>query len=162
MSCCQILDTALQLSATQHCTPPLRGASHLLRNTVFRAHSFTLAQRDFYRARAYFTVYFTQNKKEKKIDKDFRTLWKITLPDPRFFFGSSSTAAHTEQLRPKMFTFVYHWNISHQFLSIQVILRHHQEWHRLQANTELLLRKNCSKLIYSQKVGAPCVVCFSS
>lgn len=94
MSCCQILDTALQLSATQHCTPPLRGASHLLRNTVFRAHSFTLAQRDFYRARAYFTVYFTQNKKEKKIDKDFRTLQKITLPDPRFFWLKQYSGSH--------------------------------------------------------------------
>lgn len=94
MSCCQILDTALQLSATQHCTPPLRGASHLLRNTVFRAHSLTLAQRDFYRARAYFTVYFTQNKKEKKIDKDFRTLQKITLPDPRFFWLEQYSGSH--------------------------------------------------------------------
>lgn len=67
------------------------------------------------------------------------------------FFGSSSTAAHTEQLRPKMFTFVYHWNISHQFLSIQVILRHHQEWHRLQANTELLLRKKTAVSLFTFK-----------
>lgn len=66
----------------------------MLRNTVFRAHSFTLAQRDFYRARAYFTVYFTQNKKEKKIDKDFRTLWKITLPDPRFFWLEQYSGSH--------------------------------------------------------------------
>lgn len=60
MSCSQITGTASQLSATLHCTFPLRGASHMCRNTDFGALSLTVARKDLYRATAWFAVYFIQ------------------------------------------------------------------------------------------------------